>query len=112
MSTVNASTGFSPFQVYLGRSPRLIPPFTANLSSSTHIDYASDAVRAEALLRRIQTDFQQASDSLLGAKADQAAFANHRRSPEIPYAEGDRVLLSTFHLRRDLKARDPTRVAK
>jgi hypothetical protein len=26
MNTINASTGFSPFQLRLGRSPRIIPP--------------------------------------------------------------------------------------
>ncbi|KAI0309081.1 hypothetical protein OF83DRAFT_1180042, partial [Amylostereum chailletii] len=73
MSTTNASTGFSPFQIYLGRSPRIIPPFSQDTSVSARTDYAQDAVRAEALLRRIETDFMDACDTLLSSKADQAA---------------------------------------
>ena len=30
MNTVNASTGYSPFQLHLGRSPRLIPPLSSS----------------------------------------------------------------------------------
>ncbi|KAI0317039.1 hypothetical protein OF83DRAFT_1040018, partial [Amylostereum chailletii] len=95
MSTVNASTGFSLFQIHLGRSPRLIPPFTADVHAAAHTDYAADAVRTDALLRRIETDFLEASDSLLAAKANQAAFSNRHRSPEVKYKAGEHVLLST-----------------
>jgi hypothetical protein len=44
MNTINKSTGFSPFQLRMGRSARVIPP----LVSSTIIDKSSEADRATA----------------------------------------------------------------
>ena len=38
--------------------------------------------------------------------------ANVHRAPEMPYAVGDQVLLSTFHRRREYMQRGDQRVAK
>jgi hypothetical protein len=38
MNTVNKSTGYSPFQIWMGRSPRILPPLiqdTAQTESKT-----------------------------------------------------------------------------
>jgi hypothetical protein len=37
MNTVNASTGLSPFQLRLGRSPRLIPPIADSVSDPVEL---------------------------------------------------------------------------
>jgi hypothetical protein len=38
MNTVNKSTGFTPFQLRMGRSPRIIPPLVPAKSSATVTD--------------------------------------------------------------------------
>ncbi|KAI0045324.1 hypothetical protein FA95DRAFT_1464237, partial [Auriscalpium vulgare] len=112
MSTVNASTGFSPFQLRMGRQPRLIPPLVESSVRNTVSDLGSDAERAATLLERIAADFAESQDNLTSAKLSQADLANKHRGPERAYAVGDRVLLSTYHRRRDYQAQDPSRVAK
>ncbi|KAI0037747.1 hypothetical protein FA95DRAFT_1457006, partial [Auriscalpium vulgare] len=112
MSTVNASTGFSPFQLRMGQQPRLIPPLTTPATADAARDLGHDATRAAELLARIAADFAESQDNLLAAKLSQADAANQHRGPERRYAVGDRVLLSTYHRRRDYKAQDPSRVAK
>ena len=37
MNTVNASTGFSPFQLRMGQSPRLIPPLNPEAPMTPHV---------------------------------------------------------------------------
>src|SRR6202040_3524429 len=59
MNTVNASTGFSNFQLHLGRSPHLIPPIVpTELPDNLH----SAASTAEKLILDIQTDVLEAQD--------------------------------------------------
>jgi hypothetical protein len=75
MNSVNASTGFSHFQLRLGRSPRVIPPLVPNnLSSSPITD--SDSLRAQRMITEIHTDVMEAKDNLLKAKIDQDHYAN------------------------------------
>ncbi|KZV73548.1 hypothetical protein PENSPDRAFT_564556, partial [Peniophora sp. CONT] len=97
MNTVNASTGFSPFQLYQGRSPRLLPLLVPAPSGGPR-DVAVDAVEAEHLLYQ--------------AKVEQAAQANKHCSPKHVYHVGDRIMLSTYHRRRDYKNNDSRRCAK
>src|SRR6202040_2254656 len=62
MNSVNVSTGFSNFQLHLGRAPRLIPPIVpADLPESLR----SAATRAEDLISRIKTDVLEAQDNLV-----------------------------------------------
>ncbi|OJT13288.1 Transposon Tf2-12 polyprotein, partial [Trametes pubescens] len=113
MSTVNASTGYSPFHLRHGRSPRIIPPITQRETTATAEATDADAT-ASALeaLRRLETDIMEAQDTLLMAKAAQVFFANRSRGTEHAYAAGDKVLLSTFHRRREYMQRGSHRVAK
>lgn len=53
-----------------------------------------------------------AQDNLISAKISQSFHANKSRSSFFPFKVGDRVVLSTLHRRRELRANDPNRVAK
>jgi len=95
MNTVNASTGFSPFQLCMGRSLWLIPPLT-----STHLqcDLPDDMdYNAVSLIETLTLNTMQAQDNLLTTKVAQAEFTNHHRSDELVFTVGYHVLLSTKH---------------
>ncbi|KAI9070178.1 hypothetical protein FKP32DRAFT_1543198, partial [Trametes sanguinea] len=111
MNTVNSSTGFSPFQLHLGRSPRLLPPLTSHDLSSCSSD-ADVASLASDLIKRLESDVMEAQDNLLLAKTQQAHHANKHRGPEDVFAVDDLVMLSTFHRRRDYMQKGDHRVAK
>ena len=51
-------------------------------------------------------------NALLHAKISQADLANKHRRPGPTFRVGDRVLLSTFHRRRDYQSRDASHAAK
>jgi hypothetical protein len=107
MDTRNASTGFSPFQLHLGRSPKLIPPLAPD--SDTLHDTEHDV---RALINRLETDVLDAQDALLAAKATQATAANQHRADEPKFDVGDRVLLATKNRRREYLQKSKCRVAK
>lgn len=107
MNTVNASTGFSGFQLKTGRSPRVIPPLAPLPANATQAE-----VDAHALVQQLETDVHEAQDNLLAAKVRQAYHANIHRAPEDVYEVGDLVMLSTKHRRRNYKKGGKKRVAK
>lgn len=107
MNTLNASTNTSPFQLHIGRSPRIIPPLQRPSTDETTEDQ-----RARLLLTQLQYDVMEAQDSLLAAKASQATQVNKHRSAELTLATGDKVMLSTRHRRREYMQKGDKRVAK
>ncbi|KAJ3003649.1 hypothetical protein NUW54_g5196 [Trametes sanguinea] len=110
MNTVNTSTGFSPFQLHIGRNPRMLPP----ISHALHDDVANEPAGdiTDHLISRIDTDVLEARDNLFLTKVVQAQAANRSRGPENPFSVGNRVLLSTFHRHRDYMQRGDHRAAK
>jgi hypothetical protein len=75
MNTINISTGFSPFQLRMGRSPRIIPPITQSVINDAAVE-GDDALSALQLIHRLQLDVLEAHDNLFAAKVAQAEFAN------------------------------------
>ena len=107
MNTVNKSTGYSLFQLKYGHSPRVLP----------YLDDSDDASRenleAREIVRMIEKNVADAKDNLMLAKISQAYFVNEKRSPEIEYKVGDKVMLSTANRRREFKEKPGDgRVAK
>jgi ''chromo'' (CHRromatin Organisation MOdifier) domain./Integrase core domain. len=111
MNSVNASTGFSPFVLRLGRSPRIIPPIVPTSLPTELID-ALEALSAQSIIERMEMDTAEAKDNLLRAKVTQAYHANKARGPEEVYAVDDKVMLSTVHRRNEYKKKGEKRVAK
>ena len=95
--TQSASTHLTPFEVMLGRAPRL--PLDAALQPLHQSDSAVGRVPAahEFVADRYKLLWQHAQANLLKAQADQKRFADkHRR--EESFVVGDQVLLSTRDL--------------
>jgi hypothetical protein len=109
MNTVNASTGFSGFQLHLGRSPRVMPqivPNTLPLELQTAGDAASD------IIKRLTDDVAEARDNLLLTKITQAYHTSASRAPDPMYNKGDMVMLSTANRRHEYKKKGEKRSAK
>jgi hypothetical protein len=95
MNSINASTGFSGFQIRMGRSPQVIPPLVPGIIREP----AAVEVTARSIISQIEGDVAEAKDALLGAKVLQAFYANKSRGPEDAYAVGDKVMLVRATLR-------------
>lgn len=107
MSTVNASTGYSPFQLRFGQQPKILPSL---------IDRAPEdniaVMSAKDVIEQVMIDVASAKDNLMVAKISQAYHANARRQDAPVYEPGDKVMLSTLNRRRDYRNADENRVAK
>ncbi|OCH83766.1 hypothetical protein OBBRIDRAFT_712152, partial [Obba rivulosa] len=107
MNRVNASTGYSPFQLCFGQSPHTILPLLPEfvISMSAELD-------ARSLIQQLKSYVHNAQDNLLAAKVQQAANTNAYRGPEPKFLVNDQVLLATKHCRRDYMQRGNECVAK
>jgi hypothetical protein len=88
MNTINKSTGFTLFQLHMGRSLRIIPLLLPAKSSATVTD-----VDAWHIIHQLEVDVMDAQDSLLCAKISQSMHANKHRSTEFLFKVGTRVPL-------------------
>jgi len=107
MNTVNKSTGFSPFQLHMGRSPRIIPPLVPAKPSATVMD-----IDAWHVIRKLESDVLEAQDNLLKAKILQSTQSNKHHTLKFPFKLGSHVQLSTLHQCNDYKAKGEKHVAK
>jgi hypothetical protein len=109
MNTVNESTGFSPFTLKMGRSPKLVP----SMVTDGALD-AETAVRRDAgeMIKEIEQQVLEARDCMLMAKIGQAHNANKKRGKEVVLKKGDRVLLSMSHRRREYMQKKDGRCTK
>jgi hypothetical protein len=107
MSTVNKSTGFSPFHLRFGRSPRILPPL-----APTPPNPSEHHISAREIIDNLRTDVADARDNLFLAKISQSHFSNPKRADHPSYNIGDKVMLSTLHRRKDYKNKNQHRAAK
>ena len=107
MNTINASTGFSGFQLKTGRSPQIILPLIPLSADAT-----TEQTTAHEIVTCVALDVKEAQDNLLAAKIWQAYHANEHRAPEDIYEVGDLVMLSTENCHHNYKCKGKTHVAK
>lgn len=95
MNTKNEPTGFTLFELRMGRNLWLIPslvPRMANTDKDTN---------AQEIIQRFELGCNEARDALISVKTKQAHYANQHRQPENNYADGDYVMLSTLRRQRN-----------
>jgi hypothetical protein len=111
MNSVNASTGFSGFELRLGRAARVLPPIVPDRIPE---EWSStvEAAKATGLLEKMEEDMEEARDNLLAAKVTQAHHANARRGAEDVFKVGEKVMLSTLHRRKQYTRKGEKRSAK
>ena len=107
MNTLNQSTGYTPFQLRFGKSPRILPPLLPEPTNAT-----TTTTDARTVVEQLLPLELEAKDNLLTAKIDQADLKNRHRRTDFPFRAGDRVLLSTANRRREYKTDNSLRVAK
>ena len=86
MNTINTSMGFTPFQLRMGWSLRLIPPLVTPLPTSSE-----EEISAHDVIKKLQNDVLEAQDNLLRAKISQSVEANKHRSLTFPFVIGSCV---------------------
>ena len=89
-----------------------VPHRSSHLPSHLSPELRSAGPAAEAMIAQLQNDVADAKDNLLLTKVTQAHLAKSSWADEIVYNVGDKVMLSTFHRRREYKRRGEKRVAK
>jgi hypothetical protein len=96
-TTHSATTNMTPFEIMLGRKPRLPLDIALDPVKAPPIT-GLDVPAAQTFLQRIHGAWGRAREALLQAQASQKKFADrHRR--ELKLKVGDEVLLSTRDLR-------------
>ena len=65
MNTVNASTGFSGFQVWLGQSPRFMPPIVNHADLPEELRNTNEAALAEMVIESTNLVESEARDNMI-----------------------------------------------
>ena len=107
MNTINKSTGFTPFQLCLGHSPRIVPPLAPAKPSTTVAD-----VDAWHVIQQLETDVLEAQDNLLKAKISQSFQVNKNHKLKFPFSIGSWVCLSSLQQHKEYTAKGEQHVAK
>lgn len=111
MNMVNSSTGYSGFQLWMGRLPHLMPPVVSEALPEDLVA-TSEADSAKAVIETIHLNEIEAQDNLLMAKVHQVHFANEKCGPDDVFVVGELVMLSTLHHRNQYKKKNEKWVAK
>src|ERR1700683_514235 len=111
MNFINASTGFSNFQIHLGRLPCLIPPLVPH-SLKVPTTNESETLHVAKLMSKLQMDVAKAKDNLMLMKVFQMHHANKSHSTKVPFKIGDKVMLSRLHHCQEFKSKGQKRAAK
>ena len=111
MNSLNASTGFSNFQLRLGRLPQIIPPLVPTTLHTTPTDNKNSMCACE-MISKMHTNISETKDNLFMAKISQAHQANVHRAADPPFKIGDKVMLSTLHHHQEFKKKGEKRAAK
>ena len=106
MNSINASTGFSGFQLQMGQMPCLIPPIVPTSVS----DPPDKEILVWSIISQLEIDSSEVKD--LASKVSQAFHANKEHGAEDTYAVGDKVMLSMLHQHKEYKAANKSHVAK
>ena len=106
MNTVNASTGFTPFQLCFGKSARILIPLM-----SLEDDDERD-VTARDVIEQMQPIQLEANNNLLTAKIRQAQQENQHCGQTFKFKPSECVVLSTSHRQQAYKSGDEPRAAK
>jgi hypothetical protein len=112
MSTVNTSTGYTGFDLRMGRAPRLIPVMSKDDVLREEPELVEAVTEVTKVLERLKDDIEDAKDALLASKVHQAHHANKSRAEEDVFKVGEWVMLNTHNRRREYKNGKPGRVAK
>ncbi|KAJ7327516.1 hypothetical protein DFH08DRAFT_710287 [Mycena albidolilacea] len=107
MKSLNASAGFSPFQLKSGHSPWIIPALAPTIGGET-----VEELDVRSFIEKLELDIRTAQDSLTAAKVRQAYHANMHSTAEDVYQICDRVMLSTTSHHCDYKRAGAKQVAK
>ncbi|KAE8245561.1 hypothetical protein A4X06_0g5596 [Tilletia controversa] len=91
-SQVNASTGFSPFELLYGFNPTM----SRNLGSSA---YVSPFKGVKEYHERINLNLMAAHDNIIAARTRQTTQANKHRAETTQFRVNDLVYLSTINLK-------------
>jgi hypothetical protein len=106
-NSVQASTGYTPFQLTTGQHP-LTP--LALLNPRTTADSAR-CPSAEEILGRLQQDIARARAALLQAQQRQKLYADAKKQPVPTFTVGQKVLVSTENLNLSFTGRTSTKLA-
>jgi hypothetical protein len=85
---INASSGFSPFELNCGFTPRI------GGFKSSECEFAG----VRNWIASARWNLIEAHDKIIAARLKGETYANERRSPARPYQVGDKVYLSTKNL--------------
>jgi hypothetical protein len=109
MNTVNTSTGFSGFQLHIGRSPRVIPPL---IPTELPVELQDTAETATTMINHLKDDVAQARDNLLLAKITQTHHMSGSCAPDPHFKVDDLVMLSTANRCHEYKKKGEKCTAK
>lgn len=111
MNSVNASTGLSGFQLWMGRSPHTLPLIVLD-AVPEELWGTPAAADAQEIIDRLKIDVKEAKDNLLQAKVFQSHYMNKHHGPEDIFVVGELVLISTLHRRSLYKKKGKMCVAR